>query len=181
MKSQKTLHMRGILLILVVVMLCSILSACGEKPAPKAQETPVATTTEESASMDTTTPEDDSSPEYGSLIESGIGLNENYFADVSYWGTASDLTENSFILGRMAMAFHGSEPCLEEITIHYGENTQVRTAVIQGDTYKIYSASPDDLQKTAGDSKYRFDVVLEDPEAEELWAKEIRIVQIAFD
>lgn len=181
MKSQKTLHMRGILLILVVVMLCSILSACGEKPAPKAQETPVATTTEESASMDTTTTEDDSSPEYGSLIESGIGLNENYFADVSYWGTASDLTENSFILGRMAMAFRGSEPCLEEITIHYGENTQVRTSVIQGDTYKIYSASLDDLQKYAGDAKYRFDVVLEDPDAEELWAKEVRIVQIIFD
>lgn len=181
MKSQKTLHMREIILTLVVVMLCSVLSACGEKPATKAQETPVATTTEESTSIDKDTPEDDSSPEYGSLIESGIGLNENYFADVSYFGTASDLTENSFILGRMAMVFHGSEPYLGEITIHYGENTQVRTAVIQGDTYKIYSASPDDLQKTAGDSKYRFDVVLEDPEAEELWAKEIRIVQIIFD
>ena len=181
MKSQKTLHMRGIILTFVVVMLCSMLSACGEKPAPKAQEIPVTTTTEESASMDTTTPEDDSLPEYGSLIESGIGLNENYFADVSYWGTASDLTENSFILGRMAMAFHGSEPCLEEITIHYGENTQVRSAVIQGDTYKLYAASLEDLQKTAGDAKYRFDVVLEDPDAEELWAKEVRIVQMIFD
>jgi hypothetical protein len=53
--------------------------------------------------------------------------------------------------------------------------------VIQGDTYKIYSASLDDLQKTAGDVKYRFDVVLENPDAEELWAKEIRIVQIFFD
>ena len=181
MKSQKILHMRGILLTLVVVMLCSMLSACGEKPAPKAQETPVATTTEESTSIDSNTPEKDSSPEYGSLIESGIGLNENYFADVSYWGTASDLTEDSFILGKMAMVFHGSEPYLGEITIHYGENTQVRTAIIQGDTYKLYAASLDDLQKTAGDTKYRFDVVLEDPEAEELWAKEIRIVQIAFD
>ena len=163
MKSQKTLHMRGIILTFVVVMLCSMLSACGEKPAQIAQETPVATTTEESA------------------IESGIGLNENYFADVSYFGTASDLTENSFILGKMAMVFHGSEPYLGQVTIHYGENTQVRTAVIQGDTYKIYSASLDDLQKTAGDVKYRFDVVLEDPNAKELWAKEIRIVQIIFD
>ena len=181
MKSQKTLHMRGIILTFVVVMLCSMLSACGEKPAPKAQETPVAATAEESASMDTSTPEDDSSPEYGSLIESGIGLNENYFADVSYWGTASDLTDNSFILGKMAMVFHGSEPYLGEITIHYGESTQVRTAVIQGDTYKLYAASLEDLQKTAGDTKYRFDVVLEDPDAEELWAKEIRIVQIIFD
>ena len=181
MKSQKTLHMRGIILTLIVVMLCSTLSACGEKPATKPQETPVATTPEESASIDTTTPEEDPSPEYGSLIESGIGLNENYFADVSYWGTASDLTEDSFILGKMAMAFHGSEPCLEEITIHFGENTQVRTAVIQGDTYKLYAASLEDLQKTAGDAKYRFDVVLEDPDAEELWAKEIRIVQIIFD
>ena len=178
MKSQKILHMRGILLTLVVVMLCSMLSACGEKPAPKAQETPVATTTEESTSIDSNTPENDSSPEYGSLIESGIGLNENYFADVSYWGTASDLTEDSFILGKMAMVFHGSEPYLGEITIHYGENTQVRTAIIQGDTYKLYAASLDDLQKTAGDTKYRFDVVLEDPDAEELWAKEIRIVQM---
>lgn len=173
--------MRGILLILVVVMVCSMLSACGEKPAPKALETPVAATAEESASMDTSTPEDDSSPEYGSLIESGIGLNENYYADVSYWGTASDLTDNSFILGKMAMVFHGSEPYLGQITIHYGENTQVRTAVIQGDTYKLYAACLDDLQKYAGDVKYRFDVVLENPDAEELWAKEIRIVQIAFD
>lgn len=181
MKSQKTLHMRGIILTFVVVMLCSMLSACGEKPAPKAQEIPVTTTTEESTSIDTTTPEDDSSPEYGSLIESGIGLNENYFADVSYFGTASDLTENSFILGKMAMVFHGSEPYLGQVTIHYGENTQVRTAVIQGDTYKLYAASLDDLQKYAGDVKYRFDVVLENPDAEELWAKEIRIVQIIFD
>lgn len=36
----------------------------------------------------------------------------------------------------------------------------------------------DDLQKYSGDTKYRFDAALEDPNAEELWAKEIRIVQI---
>jgi len=181
MRSQKALLMREIILTLAVVMLCSILSACGEKPTPKAQETPVAITTEESKTIDVNEQEENAAPEYGTLIESGFGLNENYYSDVSYFGTASDLTENSFILGKMAMVFQGSQPYLGQVTIHYRENTQVRTAVIQGDTYKIYSASPDDLQKCAGDAKYRFDVVLEDPDAEDLWAKEIRIVQIVFD
>lgn len=181
MNHHKHSLIKGIILALVLISACTFLSACGGHAEPKAQENPVATTAEEQTSVDMNKPEEAAAPEYGSLIESGIGLNEKYYADVSYFGTASDLTKNSFILGKMAMVFQGSQPYLGEITIHYGESTQVRTAVIQGDTYKLYAASLDDLQKTAGDSKYRFDVVLEDPDAEELWAKEIRIVQIIFD
>lgn len=177
MKKSYSMLKNGLTLTLALVMVCSLLSSCGGKSAPKAQDAPAAVSTAEPASVDTNQTEQNAEPAYGTLIDKGIGLNENYFADVSFFGTASDLTDSSFVLGKESMAFHGSEPYLEQITIHYGENTLVRTAVIQGDTYKIYAASQDDLQKFAG-VKYRFDIVLEDPDADELWAKEIRIVRL---
>ena len=43
------------------------------------------------------------------------------------------------------------------------------------------SMSLDDLKKYGGDTPYMFDIVLEDPDAEELWATEIRISQFVTD
>ena len=120
-------------------------------------------------------------PAPGTLLESGSGLNENYYANVSYFGVASDVTDSSFVLGKDAMAFHGSEPVLGQIVIHYNVNTVVKTAVIRGDTFEIYAASLDDLQNYGGDINYTFDIILDDPDAEELWATEIRISQHVFD
>ena len=108
-------------------------------------------------------------------------MNENYYANVSYFGIASDVTDSSFVLGKDAMAFHGSEPVLGQVVIHYSENTAVKTAVLRGDTYEIYAASLDDLKKYGGDTPYMFDIVLEDPDAEELWATEIRISHFITD
>lgn len=167
--------------ILALILICAlVLSGCGgkESTAPQAT-TPSSETagTEEAQSAENSAPES-ASPAPGTLLESGSGLNENYYANVSYFGVASDVTDSSFVLGKDAMAFHGSEPVLGQIVIHYNGNTVVKTAVIRGDTFEIYAASLDDLKKYGGDINYMFDIVLEDPDAEELWATEIRIARI---
>ena len=91
------------------------------------------------------------------------------------------MTDSSFVLGKDAMAFHGSKPVLGQVVIHYGENTVVKTAVLRGDSYELYAASLDDLKKYGGEIDYTFDVVLDDREANELWAAEIRIARFASE
>lgn len=169
---------------LALILICALmLSGCGgkESTAPQAT-TPSSETvgTEEAQPAENSAPES-ASPAPGTLLESGSGLNENYYANVSYFGIASDMTDSSFVLGKDAMAFHGSEPVLGQVVIHYNENTVVKTAILRGDTYDIYAASLEDLQKYCGDINYMFDIVLEDPDAEELWATEIRISQFGTD
>ena len=165
---------------LALILICALmLSGCGgkESTAPQAT-TPSSETvgTEEAQPAENSAPES-ASPAPGTLLESGGDPNKDYYADVSYWGIPSDVTDSSFVLGKDAMAFHGSEPILGQVTIHYSENTVVRTAVIRRDSYEIYAASLDDLQKySGGEINYTsFDVILDDPDAEELWATEIRI------
>ena len=170
--------------ILALILICALmLSGCGgkESTAPQAT-TPSSETvgTEEAQPAENSAPES-ASPAPGTLVESGSGLNEYYYANVSYFGIASDVTDSSFVLGKDAMAFHGSEPVLGQVVIHYNEKTAVKTAVLRGDTYEIYAASLDDLKKYGGDIAYMFDIVLEDPDAEELWATEIRISQFVTD
>ena len=169
---------------LALILICALmLSGCGGKESSAPQTTtPSSETvgTEEAQPAENSTPES-VSPAPGTLLESGSGLNENYYANVSYFGIASDVTDSSFVLGKDAMAFHGSEPVLGQVVIHYSENTAVKTAVLRGDTYEIYAASLDDLKKYGGDTAYMFDIVLEDPDAEELWATEIRISQFVTD
>ena len=169
---------------LALILICALmLSGCGgkERTAPQAT-TPSSETvgTEEAQPAENSAPES-ASPAPGTLLESGSGLNENYYANVSYFGIASDVTDSSFVLSKDAMAFHGSEPVLGQVVIHYSENTAVKTAVLRGDTYEIYAASLDDLKKYGGDTPYMFDIVLEDPDAEELWATEIRISRFVTD
>lgn len=171
----------GILALILIFAL--VLTGCGGKEGTELQATtPSSETvrTEEAQPAENSAPES-TSPAPGTLLESGSGLNENYYANVSYFGIASDVTDSSFVLGKDAMAFHGSEPVLGQIVIHYSENTAVKTAVLRGDTYEIYAASLDDLKKYGGDIAYMFDIVLEDPDAEELWATEIRISRFVTD
>lgn len=169
---------------LALILICVlVLSGCGGKESSDPQATaPSSETvgTEEAQPAENSAPES-ASPAPGTLLESGSGLNENYYANVSYFGIASDVTDSSFVLGKDAMAFHGSEPVLGQVVIHYSENTAVKTAVLRGDTYEIYAASLDDLKKYGGDTPYMFDIVLEDPDAEELWATEIRISHFITD
>ena len=164
-----------------LILICSLLlSGCGGQKDAEAQVTVPDSEivgTEEAQQAENTNPES-AAPALGTLLESGSGLNENYYANVSYFGIASDVTDSSFVLGKDAMAFHGSEPVLGQVVIHYNENTVVKTAILRGDTYEIYAASLEDLQKYCGDTAYMFDIVLEDPDAEELWATEIRISQL---
>ena len=76
-------------------------------------------------------------------------------AEVSYFGMASDLTDSTFCIGKEAMAFgKDAQPVLGALTIHYGEDTIVKTAILKTDSYEIYAASLDDLQKYAGNSSY---------------------------
>lgn len=170
--------------ILALILICSLLlSGCGGQKDAESQVTVPDSEivgTEEAQQVENTNPAS-TAPAPGTLLESGSGLNENYYANVSYFGVASDVTDSSFVLGKDAMAFHGSEPVLGQIEIHYNFNTVVKTAVIRGDTFEIYAASLDDLQKYGGDINYTFDIVLDDPDAEELWATEIRISQHVFD
>lgn len=171
----------GILALILIFALA--LTGCGDKEGTELQATAPSSETEGSEEVQ---PAENSAPENvspapGTLLESGSGLNENYYANVSYFGIASDVTDSSFVLGKDAMAFHGSEPVLGQVVIHYNENTAVKTAVFRGDTYEIYAASLDDLKKYGGDTAYMFDIVLEDPDAEELWATEIRISRFVTD
>lgn len=167
----------------LILIFAFVLTGCGGKEGTELQAT---TPSSETAGTEEAQPTENSAPANaapapGTLLESGSGLNENYYANVSYFGVASDVTDSSFVLGKDAMAFHGSEPVLGQIVIHYNVNTVVKTAVIRGDTFEIYAASLDDLQKYGGDINYTFDIVLDDPDAEELWATEIRISQHVFD
>lgn len=171
----------GILALILIFALA--LTGCGGKEGTELQSTAPSSETEGSEEVqpaENSIPEN-VSPAPGTLLESGSGLNEYYYANVSYFGIASDVTDSSFVLGKDAMAFHGSEPVLGQVLIHYSENTAVKTAVLRGDTYEIYAASLDDLKKYGGDTAYMFDIVLEDPDAEELWATEIRISQFVTD
>ena len=181
MKNTRKIIPGGFLALILIFAL--MLSGCGgkESTAPQAT-TPSSETvgTEEAQPAENSAPES-ASPAPGTLLESGSGLNEYYYANVSYFGIASDVTDSSFVLGKDAMAFHGSEPVLGQVVIHYNEKTAVKTAVLRGDTYEIYAASLDDLKKYGGDTAYMFDIVLEDPDAEELWATEIRISQFVTD
>ena len=170
--------------VLALILFCTMaLSGCETRERTDLTASVPETVTSDAGTAQQTEAADpaNAAPAPGTLLESGSGVNDHYYADVSYWGMASDVTDSTFVLGKDAMAFHGSEPILGQVTIHYSENTVVKTAVIRGDTYEIYAASLEDLQKYGGDINYMFDIVLEDPDAEELWATEIRIARIIIE
>lgn len=127
-------------------------------------------------------PQDTPAPAPGTLLESGHNLNDNYYKRFDFTGAASNLVENSFVLG-------GEHPATDartgqdhpgSLTIHYGANTVVKTAKLYypADRYEIFMASAADLE-TSSDSM--FEVILEDADASELWAKEIVVSTFVFD
>ncbi len=168
---------KRIMYMLLCLSLCgALLCGCGKKEevTPPAEPAVV----EETAVQ----PGAEAAPEPGTLLEEGTGLNENYYKDVSYFGGGPALYDSYFQLGVNTMVFDANaQPVLGAVTIYYGEDTLFRTAILQGDSYEIYAGSREDLEKYAADKAYSFDVYLEDPEAEELYAKEIRISRIIFD
>ena len=159
--------MKRILLFLIAFALC--LGGCGKTAAAPPVSAP-ATGNGEPA-MVSSAP----APAPGGLLETGSGLNEHYYNEVDYFGMPDELTDSSFVLGTAGMAFHGSQPVMGPVMIHYGDDTIIRSAILHGDSFEIYAAGPEALAQHLGDPAYVFDVVLEDPEAEELRAREIRI------
>lgn len=127
------------------------------------------------------TPQPTSPPAPGTLLESGSDINENYYKKLHFTGTASDLTASSFVLGRERPATNGAtgQDHPGELTVHFGPDTVVKTALLYypEDRYEIYMGSAADLKLTAG---YTFDVVLEDPAAAQLWAREITVSTFVF-
>lgn len=118
----------------------------------------------------------------GTLLETGTNLNENYYRKLDYSGTPSDLTDSSFVLGKDHPATVGKtgqdySGCL---TVHFGNDTVIKTALLYypDDRYEIYMGSISDLIIAPG---YSFDVILVDPDATELWAKEIIVSSFVFD
>ena len=121
-------------------------------------------------------------PQPGTLLETGTSLNDNYYRKLDYSGMPSDLTDSSFVLGKDHPATVGKtgqdySGCL---TVHFGNDTVIKTALLYypDDRYEIYMGSISDLIIAPG---YSFDVILVDPDATELWAKEIIVSSFVFD
>ena len=165
--------MKKNLLCLIVFALC--LSGCGKTDAAPAVSTPAPESVDPAAGS--------SAPAFatGELLATGSGLNEHYYNDVDYFGMPDELSDSSFVLGKAGMAFHGSQPVMGQVVIHYGDDAIIRSAIHHGDSFEIYAAGPEALAQHMGDPACVFDVVLEDPEAEELRAREIRVSRWVTD
>ena len=165
--------MKKVLLCLITFALC--LGGCGNTDTAPPVSSPVAENGGPAAVS--------SAPAFtpGELLETGSGLNEHYYNDVDYFGMPDELSDSSFVLGKAGMAFHGSQPVMGPVVIHYGDDTIIRSSILHGDSFEIYAAGPEALAQHMGDPAYVFDVVLEDPEAEELRAREIRISRWVYD
>ena len=164
-----------ILTALLTLALLLALPACGQKPAPAETATPLPA----EEPVDTAPANDagtNTAAEPGALLDSGTNVNENYYAvyNTDYSGGATDPTDSSFTMSTMAGSYPGPE-----ITVHYDKDT-VTVKLLHiwyyEDRFELYAGSQDDLQKL-GDANYSLEVIVEDPEADELWAKEIRFVR----
>lgn len=122
--------------------------------------------------------------EEGALLESGSNINAGFYGDYDYDGAVSDLTDKSFSVGKAGMAFDNKgQPILSDVTVFYGEDTEVKTAILYyyDDRYEIYSSSMNDLKKQLEENDFldSVKIVLEDPNAEKLLAREITIYRFA--
>lgn len=120
-------------------------------------------------------------PAPGTLMDSGTNLNDNYYKKVNFTGKISDLTASSFVMGKEMPATNTQigKDHPGALTINYGENTLIKTARLyySDDKYEIYMGSINDLVISPD---YLYEVVLEDPNASELWAKEIIVSEFIF-
>lgn len=178
----------GVYAILFVVLLCVILTVAlivrhiDKKATPSPNAEPPTVADEGAEPADSLS--EAAAPELGELLESGSGLNENYFSAVDYFGTASDLTDESFFLGKAGMAFDkNAQPVFPAIVVHYGEDTVVKTAILYNtdDRYEIYASGLDELKQRMEGKEFlnSVSITLEDAGAEELWAKEIIVEEYA--
>ncbi len=106
----------------------------------------------------------------GTLLESGTGLNENFYGRMdTETCRAVHVTESSFDLEPAAL---GTDQ--QTLTVHYGPDTAVRIgkAWYREDRYEVYAGTLEDFYSLVEEG-YNADVVFEDPAAPELWAKEI--------
>lgn len=117
----------------------------------------------------------------GTLLDFGSNLNDNYYKKVDYSGKISDLTATSFVMGKEMPATNmktGTDHS-GTLTIHYNEDTVIKTARLyySEDKYEVFSGSIRDLIVSPD---YLYEVVLEDPNGTELWAKEIIVSEFIF-
>lgn len=151
-------------------------NSSADEPSTEAQES---FNSNETGLPDEPSPEP--APEPGTLLDSGTNINDNYYKKLDYSGTPTDLTSSSFVLGKEHPATIGKtgQDYPGSLTVYFGEDTVVKTAQLYyaDDRYEIYMGTLSDLKATSG---YTFDVILEDPEATELWAKEIIISSFVF-
>jgi len=180
----------GVSAVLFVVLLCVILAAVlliqrGKEKAevPAVTEPPIAIDAGEGAEAEAP-PSETLAPELGTLLEIGSGLNENFYSGLDYFGVASELADESFFLGKAGMAFdQNAQPIFPAIIVHYREDTVVKTATLYhtDDRYEIYASSLDEFKQQMEGKEFLDSVVivLEDSDAEELWAREITIIQDA--
>ncbi len=176
----------GVYPIVFVVLLCVVLTAVLIVPRDRGKaEAPA--DTEPSAAMGAEpadSPSETAAPESGALLESGSGLNDNFYNGLDYFGTASELTDEFFFLGKAGMAFDkNAQPIFPAITVRYGEDTVVKAATLYNadDRYEIYASCLDEFKQQMEGKEFlnSIMVVLEDPDAEELWAREITIIHDA--
>ena len=172
------------LLFLVILGIILISQNTGKNDllAP-AQGEPAGTALENNLQKDSETagsPSSTTNAETGALLESGSNINANFYSVFDYDGAVSDLTDASFYVGKAGMTFDNKgQLILPAVTVFYSEDTVVKTAILYNndDRYEIYSSSLDDFKKQMEEKELLDSVliVLEDPDAEELWAKEITI------
>jgi len=123
----------------------------------------------------------ESNKETGNLLDSGYNLNDNYYKKMDFSGKITDLTGTSFLMGKEIPATNmqtGTE-YPGTLTIHYDENTTIKTAKLyySEDRYEIYAGSISDLVISPD---YLYEIILEDSNSAELWAKEIIISEFIF-
>lgn len=116
--------------------------------------------------------------EVGTLIESGSDLNKNFFANGEYFGTASDLTDTSFYMGKAGMAFDAqTRPLMSPIKINYSGDVEVREAILYNndDKYELYASSISDFEAKMNEKGFFANVLvsLDDTSDDELYANVI--------
>lgn len=149
------------------------LSACGGKPAAAPENSPAVQETPAGPESDPAAEAPEPAPDRGTLLDSGTGLNENYYGKLDISGCAAvHVTDSGFDLEPKAL---GTDQ--KTVSVRYDENTLFRTADLyyHEDRYEVYAGVLEDFLRLKDEPLYNIGVVLDDPGAEELYAKEIWI------
>lgn len=156
MKNKEKRESKGVYVVFALVLaLCVGLIAVRvhneKRELPVEQATPAPENSNENAQLpleneaaeNADASESEADVEVGTLIESGNKIDENFFAYGEYYGTASDLSETSFYMGKAGMAFDAdTHPLMSPIEICFSENTEIRRAVLyyNDDKYEVYAS-----------------------------------------